>query len=204
MDNSQNTEERIFDAAIDAFCDHGYDGTKMQLIADKAEISKASLHYYFRSKDRLFEQVVRRLFSELITRVTGGLQPEDDIETIIRKLISGYISTFIKYKRQTYFIFSEMMKHEKLVDKIIGGVMNIGNIHLIAKRLEAEKESGTIIDISAEHLLVNMISMSVYPIIAEPLVRRVFTMDKKEYDKFLEQRAEIVASFVLTAVMKRS
>ncbi|MDP8232859.1 MAG: helix-turn-helix domain-containing protein [Candidatus Zophobacter franzmannii] len=203
MDNSQNAEERIFEAAMDVFCDHGYDGTKMQMIADKAEISKASLHYYFRSKDKLFEKVVQKLFSTLLTAVTGSLKPEDDIETLIRQLISKHIDMFNQYKRETSFIFSEMMKHEDLIEKVLSGVHNIKDIQMIAERLQIERDAGRIIDISPQNLIINMISMSFYPIIAEPLVKRIFAYSDTEYSELLEQRKQIVADFVLAAIKRR-
>jgi len=203
MDNSQNAEERIFEVAVDVFCDHGYDGTKMQMIADKAEISKASLHYYFRSKDKLFEKVVQKLFSTLLTAVTGSLKPEDDIETLIRQLISKHIDMFNQYKRETSFIFSEMMKHEDLIEKVLSGVHNIKDIQMIAERLQIERDAGRIIDISPQNLIINMISMSVYPIIAEPLVKRIFAYSDTVYSELLEQRKQIVADFVLAAIKRR-
>ena len=203
MDNSQNAEERIFEVAVDVFCDHGYDGTKMQMIADKAEISKASLHYYFRSKDKLFEKVVQKLFSTLLTAVTGSLKPEDDIETLIRQLISKHIDMFNQYKRETSFIFSEMMKHEDLIEKVLSGVHNIKDIQMIAERLQIERDAGRIIDISPQNLIIKMISMSVYPLIAEPLVKRIFAYTDTVYSELLEQRKQIVADFVLAAIKRR-
>ena len=52
-----NTEEQIFDAALTIFSRKGKDGARMQEIAEEAGMNKALLHYYFRSKDRLYEAV---------------------------------------------------------------------------------------------------------------------------------------------------
>ena len=57
------TEEKIVKAAEEVFMEHGFDGARMQLIADKAEINKAMLHYYFRSKEVLFEKIFDELLS---------------------------------------------------------------------------------------------------------------------------------------------
>ena len=51
------TEEQIFEAAMAVFFEKGYYGARMQDISDKAGINKALLHYYYRSKDNLFEMV---------------------------------------------------------------------------------------------------------------------------------------------------
>ncbi len=56
-DAYSDTERQIFDAALQVFARKGKDGARMQAIADRADINKAMLHYYFRSKDKLYEQV---------------------------------------------------------------------------------------------------------------------------------------------------
>ena len=53
----QKTEERILEAAKTVFMRDGLYGARMQDIADTAGINKALLHYYFRNKEKLFDQV---------------------------------------------------------------------------------------------------------------------------------------------------
>lgn len=60
--NDENTEEQILDAAKNVFQTKGMDGARMQEIADKAGINKAMLHYYYRSKQLLFEAVLKMHF----------------------------------------------------------------------------------------------------------------------------------------------
>ena len=57
MKKDLSTEEKILNAAKKVFLTKGMDGARMQDIADEAGINKALLHYYFRSKDKLFEQI---------------------------------------------------------------------------------------------------------------------------------------------------
>jgi AcrR family transcriptional regulator len=53
-----NTENRIFRAACDVFLLYGYHGTKLRQIAERADVNKAAIHYYFSSKEKLYEAVV--------------------------------------------------------------------------------------------------------------------------------------------------
>ncbi len=63
------TEQRIYNAAKHAFLKYGYHGTTMEQIARYAGSGKAMVHYYFRTKDKLYELVfsefIKTLFSEL-------------------------------------------------------------------------------------------------------------------------------------------
>ncbi|NNE47360.1 MAG: helix-turn-helix transcriptional regulator, partial [Rhodothermales bacterium] len=52
-----DTEQQILEAALNVFSRKGRDGARMQEIADLAGINKALLHYYFRSKNGLYERV---------------------------------------------------------------------------------------------------------------------------------------------------
>ncbi len=58
----EQTRVTILDAAEDEFAEHGFHGTRMVAIAKQAGVTHGLLHYYFDSKDRLYEEVVDRLF----------------------------------------------------------------------------------------------------------------------------------------------
>jgi TetR/AcrR family transcriptional regulator len=59
---SENIEERILDSAEKSFAENGFNNTKMIGIADIAGVNHALIHYYFRSKEKLYEKVIERLF----------------------------------------------------------------------------------------------------------------------------------------------
>jgi AcrR family transcriptional regulator len=66
MVKEQNTEDRIVDAAKTVFINKGKDGARMQEIANEAGINKALLHYYFRTKNKLFEKVFSLVFGDVL------------------------------------------------------------------------------------------------------------------------------------------
>lgn len=66
---STESELKILDAARMEFEQKGYNGARMQRIADVAGISKASLHYYFRSKDNLFKKIFDNAIEEYMPLV---------------------------------------------------------------------------------------------------------------------------------------
>ena len=64
----KQTEEKIFEAATDVFIEKGMDGARMQEIADRAGINKALLHYYYRSKEKLFDAVFTIIAKQMLKR----------------------------------------------------------------------------------------------------------------------------------------
>ncbi len=60
--NRLEIERQILDAAESVFAENGFGGASMQSIADRAELPKANLHYYFATKESLYHRVVERIF----------------------------------------------------------------------------------------------------------------------------------------------
>ena len=85
-----NTEDKIVNAAEAEFIERGYSGARMQAIADKAGINKALLHYYFRSKEKLFEVIFKLAIKMLIPKFIGIItSPETDFFDKIRYFLQG-------------------------------------------------------------------------------------------------------------------
>ena len=85
MSKDQTTEQNILNAAEKVFISTGYDGARMQAIANEANINKAMLHYYFKSKDMLFEKVfdekAKCFFPQILEIAEGELDFIEKIES---------------------------------------------------------------------------------------------------------------------------
>ena len=85
---TENTETEILIAAKEIFQQKGMAGARMQEIADKAKINKALLHYYYRSKQLLFEAVFKSAFSLLAPQLNKVLNVLENIKNNSGKNIS--------------------------------------------------------------------------------------------------------------------
>ena len=92
MKKDFTTEEKILTAAKQVFLTRGMDGARMQDIADEAGINKALLHYYFRSKDQLFEKIFLEVAHAFLPRVLGILESESTLFEKIERFCNEYIS----------------------------------------------------------------------------------------------------------------
>ncbi len=61
---SQQKQQAIFQAACHCFAESGYNGTSVQTIADQANVSKGLVFNYFRSKQKLFEAVLKHTMEQ--------------------------------------------------------------------------------------------------------------------------------------------
>jgi AcrR family transcriptional regulator len=105
-----STEVKILDAARQVFLEKGFEGARMQEIADNADINKAMLHYYFRKKDKLFEKVFDEAFMKFIPQVGEIMLSDEDLIIKIKYFISTYI---ISERKRAIFhwIFSTKIKN---------------------------------------------------------------------------------------------
>jgi AcrR family transcriptional regulator len=195
----KDTEALILEAARKVFLENGFDGTTMQMIANEAGINKALLHYYFRSKDRLFEGVFIEAFSQMIPNIMRIFFSEQPIQEKIRAWVDAYISALMKYPQIPQFILHELHRNpERIVEMIKSTGINPEMIFAQAKQ---EMEKGTIKPMDPRQLIVNMLALCIFPFAARPMIQGfIFNNDTNAYDIFLENRKKEVTEFILNAI----
>jgi AcrR family transcriptional regulator len=174
----------------------------MQMIADEAGINKALLHYYFRSKDKLFESVFELAFSQIIPPLLGLITSESTFQEFIRQFVNRYIDSIKERPFLPVFILHELQRNpERLVTLISDSGLDIT---VITERIIKEDEEGNIHVPNPRQLIVNLLSLCIFPFAARPLLQGVlFENDSQEYEMFLEERKEAVARFILDATLKK-
>lgn len=193
------TEILILDAARKVFVQHGFDGTTMQMIANESGINKALLHYYYRSKDRLFEAVFIEAFSKMIPNLIKIFTSESDFFDKIRSFVDAYISALLQYPQIPLFILHELRRNP---DRIVELIKSTGvNPEFFLNFIKLEIKKGTILPIDPQQLLVNMLGLCIFPFAARPMVQGfIFKNDAKAYQVFMENRKKEVAEFIIKAI----
>ena len=114
----ENTESQILNAAKNVFQRKGMDGSRMQEIADEAGINKAMLHYYYRSKQMLFEAVFKGAFSLLAPQLNKILNDDNSLEEKIKNFTSSYISFIVKHPYVPNFVIQELNRNPDFILKM--------------------------------------------------------------------------------------
>lgn len=196
---ADSTEQKIFDAAHEVFIQKGMDGAKMQEIADRAGINKALLHYYYRSKEKLYEAVARVILGQAAPVVSRLIESGLPLEEKIRHFIDFYIGVISKNPFIPLFIISEINKHpERFIEAILP--KELPKPQVFMRQVEEEIAAGRIRPINPKHLIINIVSMCIFPFIAKPMARFALGLNSAEMKLFLEERKEQVTEFVLAAL----
>lgn len=199
MNELSETEQKIFEAARDVFHAQGYEGARMQEIADRAQINKAMLHYYYRSKEKLFEAVFRVSALSVLPKVIGIVRSELPIRDKITRIVHAYVHLLKANPHVHGFVIQELRRNPEGLRRFIGKHTQ-GLFESLKAEIDAAVARGEIRPIQPEHLLANVIGLCVFPFIARPMLETVTGMDAEAYDAFLEERKHSVVDFILGAL----
>ena len=154
------TEEKILKAAEAIFLRDGYDGSRMQDIADEAGINKALLHYYFRSKDKLFEHVFDLKIGTFFPKADGVFDLDIDFTDKIGLIIEGYINLLRENPYLPLFVLNTVNNPEKsdFIKKL-----PIGLMQKIALNYFVELQKGKVRSINPMQFVMSIMGMCVFP-----------------------------------------
>ncbi|GGK37127.1 MULTISPECIES: TetR/AcrR family transcriptional regulator [Flavobacteriaceae] len=193
------TESTILNAAKNIFQRKGMDGARMQEIADEAGINKALLHYYYRSKQLLFEAVFKNAFLLLAPQLNKILNSEDSLNIKIKDFTKNYISFIIKHPYLPNFIINELNRSPEFVQKLISE-KHFPNIQKFKDQITENVENGKILPIKPEHLFINIMALNIFPFIASPLLKGFLKVNDENYKQLMEERATEVSNFIINAI----
>jgi TetR/AcrR family transcriptional regulator len=204
MDNlevskDENTEKRILESARRIFHIKGFSGARMQEIADEAKINKAMLNYYFRSKDKLFEAVLKEAFQNFFPKVFQMINMDLPLFEKIENFVSSYL-TFLQNNRCIPgFIIGELAQNPQRLKEFF--VENgIRPPEKFIQEIKTAVENNEIIPIEPTALVLNILSLCIFPIVAKPIIETVFNINEEQYDSMIEARKKLVAQFIINAI----
>ena len=185
------TEKLIKEKAKILFFQKGFLNATTQEIADEAGVNRALIHYYFRSRDLMLEALLDETLQEKRDRVRSVLTSD----LPFREKIANYIDTIVdyglKYPYLDNFIISETARRPEKV-KLFCAKDRFRSSDLIREALEHEIKKGKIAPISAEHFMVNLISLCNYPLLAKSVIQTIHGLTDTAYRKFLLERKHII------------
>lgn len=197
----KDTEKRILDSARKIFHKKGLAGARMQEIADDAGINKAMLHYYYRNKEKLFSAVFQEAAERIFPQVSKILGSELPLFEKIKMLIENYIEMLKQNMYLPVFILHEIQQDPSRLVNIIMEDESKAFMKFF-QDIEKAKAEGIIINIDIKTVIVNILSLCIFPVAAKPVIAGIFNMRENEYMDYLESRKKSVTEFVIKAIKK--
>jgi AcrR family transcriptional regulator len=194
------TEEKIKAAAKKLFTQKGFAATKTRDIAEEAGINLALLNYYFRSKEKLFELVMKeniQLFlGVMIEKInTNPLSFDEQIDFIV----SSYIDMLLENPGLPFFVLNLLQSGNvpdgDLNDPLLKNIEKMRNSFL--HNIKAAMEKGEIKHVHPLHLIANLMGMLIFPFIARPLLMaRSGNISQAEFGQLMIERKKLIPEWI--------
>ncbi len=193
----RDTEALILQAAEKEFFDKGYAGAKTTEIAEAAGVTHAMLHYYFRTKDKLFEKIVSDKIDKLGEILLGAVgNPELPLKERIRDGIESHFNFLVANPTLPRFIINELAVHPERIIPIREKLLEKASLVLASLQTELDRLPG--IKTNAMMLLADIISLNVFPFVAAPMLTVVSEGLFTDFNEFLEKRKQENVNTILT------
>jgi TetR/AcrR family transcriptional regulator len=187
------TEQLIKDTAKRLFLTEGRMLATTQDIADAAGVNRTLLHYYFRSRDVLFDLVFKEALRELRDRIQSVMLSTAPFREKIENLINVFFEELIKSPYLETFIVLQMNqdpgKYEELFRTLPGGEQKM---KIFFKEIQAEMDKGTIPEMKPIHFFMNFFSLMAYPFVARPIYEKMFDLNDAAFKKLVRERKKVI------------
>ena len=202
-ESDKQTEDRIFDAATEVFTEKGMDGARMQVIADRAGINKSLLHYYYRTKDRLFNAVFEKIAANMFSKFAPVFDENLTLEDKIRFFFREHISFLQRNPRLPAFLLNEINRNPSRMRKLISNLDIEKFWTMLYDQHGRELEKYNITKEKIPQIMTTIAAISVFPFAARGIFESLFEKIGIDFDTYLEERKEFAADFVIKALKNK-
>ncbi|MCD8283584.1 MAG: TetR/AcrR family transcriptional regulator [Opitutae bacterium] len=194
------TEIKILSAAKKVFMRKGLEATSMNDIAEEAEISRPSLHYYFRTKENLFQAVFRSAAEEFMPQLGDLVRGNDTVENKIRRFVDTYIDLLATTPLGPHFVMSEIYRDPVGMTELFFSVESQHeNVAYAINTIDEFAKQRGLKNFDAQQFCLSLYGQCVFPFLVEPILRVAF-FDKNS-ELFKQFLANLKANIVRNALL---
>ena len=186
----QTTEDVILAAAEQEFLDKGYSMTRMTEIARLAGVNHALLHYYYRSKDKLFATIFEKKMQEVIFSFLSVITQDLALKDKIKAGVEAHFDFIALNPKLPFFIVNEFLTNSERVKSVRPILAPIIKelYDSFEKDLQKAIEANEIRPITSANLIYDIITLNICSFIVKPLALQLLELKEEEYQSFINQR----------------
>ena len=197
-------EEKIIKVAKALFIEKGYAETSMSEIAAKAGINRPGLHYYFRTKDKMFEAVFGDILLSIVPKIFDIISQKDmNIERRIEEMIDTYYALFIDNPKLPMFMMREINRDANLLIKTATQL----NIHEKFRHsldsIEQEMKEGKLKKVPIRFMFYNISSLLTIPFLTQDLTYSILLEEGETFEDMLKEWKPYIIKQLLNLIENR-
>lgn len=204
MDRNQNIEKRILWVAERLFLEKGFSGTSTTEIAKNVGCNQTLIHYYFRTKEKLFWDVFAPKMEQVVEYLDAPLDESLSFMDRLTNIIDFYFGILELDERLAPFIVNELLMHPGRWDTFRDRFLRNDRRSFAFTRFEGmvneEIAKGTIRSIKPIDLLLNIMSLTISAFIVAPKGFAKDECDSNARKEYLAQRKENIKDLVVNGI----
>lgn len=195
---SDKTRQQIKKAAREVFLRNGLDGARNEEIALLSNTSPALISYYFKSKEKLFDETLIEVYLEFIEKAQLiANNPATNFEMKLRELVDCYSDMTIDSPHLPIFSILKIRMKNRAVVTYTMQMRNMLHKSIMASQLREQVKAGKFKDITMAHVLMNIVSLTLFPALAAPVLQTIGDTREEGYRKLIRERQKQIADWVL-------
>ncbi len=207
MKESESTREKIKEAATAVFVERGYDGARMQEIADRAGANKAMIYYYFRSKDELFEAIFSETFATLFEMFAKLFDvPAFNPQQLVPQLVHIHLDFLQAHPHLPRMLAREIHSNNPIVDRVVQQLFTKSArpfLDQVQKRIVHAKKTGLIRDVDPVQTIWNLIALNLFTFLTQPIMSAAWPEKFADADRMLAEREKAIVDLLLYGLLPR-
>lgn len=197
-----STEQLILEAAEKLFLEKGFAMTSTTEIARVAGCNQALVHYYFRTKENLFQSIFENKFRLLISTLPIDNQNNTTFMEKFAVIAETHFEMIRSNPKLPFLIFNELITNPQrlktLKEKL--GELPRPMFHQLELQLKEEIDHGRIRQITAFDLLLTMLSLNVLIFLGTPIIQNIMQLTDSEINDFYEHRKKENVTVLLNSL----
>lgn len=204
MEKNNNIEKRILWVAERLFLEKGFSGTSTTEIAKAVGCNQALIHYYFRTKEKLFWDVFSPKVEQVVEYLDAPLDESIDFIERIRNVIDFYFGILELDERLAPFIVNELIMHpgrwDKFRDRYLRNESRSSAFNRFESMVAEEIQAGHIRSMRAIDLLMNIMSLTISAFIVAPKGFASGECDSNLRKAYLDNRREDIKALIVNGI----
>lgn len=189
------TEALIKETAMRILFQEGRLHVTTQEIADAAGVNRSLIHYYFRSRDLLLEQVFIEGKQAMHQKIHGVLLEEVDFKTKVSNFLDLFIEQSLKYPYMETFMISQV--NRKCDSEQVAFRKDDTELkNAFLSEIQQEITKGNLKTECPINFMIDLMSLCSYPVLSKPLIKNMFNFNEQNFVDFMSQRKKNILKLV--------
>ena len=201
---AQSKEQQILEAAEKEFLEKGYNGARTTSIAKAADVTHAMLHYYFRTKEQLFEHIIDKKMSEIVPLMThlfgnSGLPLVERIE----EAVSVHFDFVVSNPDLPRFLINEVLPNKERCDLFRSKIENVLYfVDNLQREVNEAAASGEVEQFNVLLLFQSVLSLNIFPSVMENMIENLLGDNGQSMKEVLAQRKAENIELIMRRIKK--